>query len=122
MSTMSILRPTARRLLATVVIAAALATVGAAWKSRIDYGTFRFWALPHRIEFCGRQYHRGSSSIEWKPRVVAGSALESSTWHVVGHTLTRKRILVLEPPARPASTCAEVLYVETGDSWFRPYM
>jgi len=109
-------------MLATVVVAATVVTLGATLKSRTDYGTFRFWALPHRIEFCGRQYHRAVSTIEWKPRVVAGSTLDHSTWHVVGHTLTRKRILVVEPSAGSSSACAMVLYVETGDSRFRPYM
>ena len=109
MSTMSITRRTARRVLATLVAAAAVVTLGASWKSRIDYGTFPFWALPHRIEFCGCQYHQAVSTIEWKPRVVAGSTSGHSTWHVVGHTLTPKRILVMEPSDRRSSACAMVL-------------
>lgn len=119
---MSMPRWTARRMLSILIAAVTVVTLGASWKSRIDYGTFRFWALPHRIEFCGRQYHKALSTIEWKPRVVADSTLSNSTWHIVGHTLTRKRILVMEPSDRDSSACAEVLYVETGDSRFRPYM
>lgn len=118
---MSMTRRTSRRTLSILIAAVTVITLGASWKSRVDYGTFRFWALPHRIEFCGRQYHRALSTIEWKPRVVADSTWNSAR-HVVGHTLTRKRILVMESSGRDSSGCAQVLYVETGESRFRPYM
>lgn len=40
----------------------------AAGLSAKDYGTPAFWAAPHRINYCGRQYHRNAGAVHGTPR------------------------------------------------------
>lgn len=42
--------------------AAALAALGWLLYYRATYGTFAWWQIPPRIEYCGREYDRGATA------------------------------------------------------------
>ena len=118
--TPALARRTAARLLAVLLLAAFGSGVFACWRSRVDYGTFGFWRLPERIEFCDRRYYKHAASIEWEPTAIAASTSGRSTWATVGHTVSRKPIRALM--LSDSSVCTMALYVETGDGRYRPYV
>ena len=59
-------RPTGRQRVVVIAFLTVIALgivfpAAAAALSRKDYGTFAFWKLPNRIDYCGRRYYDGGS-------------------------------------------------------------
>jgi len=106
-------------LLSLAVVLVILLALAESVQSRLEFGTFRFWGEPERIDYCGRRYYPGTE-VQRTPQQIVGSHSANATWKTVRHTLTRRSV---EGPVLPAgsSVCTMSLYISTGDGMYRLY-
>lgn len=86
---------------------------------RSTYGTFAWWKIPPRIEYCGREYDRGSA--------VGAGTFDAHDGNLV-------QVLTIEPAGRPVYAkppppdfvpsvgnlpCAMGLLIKDGDSYIQ---
>ena len=114
------------RLVPVALVAAVILGVGyptiASLLSRRDYGTFAFWKLPKRIDYCGRRYY-GEGKAEGTSTSLTASVAGAPTWETVGHTFSLRSIEA--PVTRRTSrsdVCTMTAYVPTGNARFAQYV
>ena len=80
-----------------------------------DYGTFAFWAVPNRIDYCGRRYDRAPQSVHGTHRFFSARDTGSTSgtkWREIGRTFALRPIygtLLLHPVDN--GVCAGTLFV-----------
>lgn len=73
--------------------------------SRRDFGTFAFWQLPLRINYCGRRYYPGTA--QGSPASLMKAVAGHPRWQTVGHTFSLRQINApVSPPTNYFSVCA----------------
>ena len=119
--------PRPRRRWLAVLSLAALLVAGyglvATYLSRQDYGTFAFWRVPSRIDYCGRRYYSAgiaSGIPSTFIRQVDPSA--RPRWQTVGHTFSLRPIQApVSQHWRFSSVCTMELYVPVGGARYETY-
>ena len=105
-------RPTGRQRVAVIAL---LAVIGlgvvypavAAVLSRKDYGTFAFWKVPDRINYCGRSYYDGGPQ-RGSPSLFASQDSEKGAhWSFLSWTFSGRSIYAdVAPLSPPSARCA----------------
>jgi hypothetical protein len=123
-------QPTRRRprrhpflLVAIAAFAVGCYCLVATFLSRQDYGTFAFWGVPSRIDYCGRRYLREGTE-RGTPSEFTGEGAPSaeSTWQTVGHTFSLRPIQAPVAGHRGfSSVCTMTVYVPVGGGRFAMY-
>src|ERR1700756_567701 len=99
--------PKPRRALVTVAAGLLLLPVivtisSASVLSRRDYGTFSFWGLPRRIDYCHRRYYR-EGTVHGTHQSLIGRA----SWRTVEHTFVWRPIdAAILPNAAMTDVCS----------------
>lgn len=112
-----------------IVLLALLAVVvaypaAAALLSRRDYGTFAFWKVPERIDYCGRRYYdSGPHFIGNLASVQAQDADSSARWTFLSWTFSGRSIYADVSPLRPPwnGVCTMELYIPLDDGTWETY-
>ena len=91
-------RPTGRQRVAVITLLAALGLgvvypAVSAVLSRKDYGTFAFWKVPSRIDYCGRRYYEsgpqhGNPALFESQDSEKGAKWSFSSWTFSGRSTT----------------------------------
>jgi hypothetical protein len=97
--------------------------VVAAGLSRKDYGTFAFWKLPNRIDYCGRRYYdggpeRGSAALFESQDSAKGAHWSFLSWTFSGRSIYAD-VAPLSPPRN--SVCTMILYIPLGGGSWETY-
>lgn len=111
--------------LAAVLLAmAAVGVAGVATYNRSRFGRWAFWALPYRVDYCGRRYYPSNREISGTPAGLTAQVAGRPVWHTVERTLTGRRIEapVQDPEHNIYAVCTMILYIRTGDRTYRPYV
>jgi hypothetical protein len=120
-----------RRVAIAVVAALVLTFAATSVASRVAYGTLAWWSDPHRISWCGRQYLPAAGPALTRTAVEQrGSLAGAATYSLVTVTkvppvVGRPLVAPVTPTAildRTQSPCATVVYLQTGDDAYRPYV
>jgi hypothetical protein len=109
-----------------VVLVVVLAVVGlyaviSAGLSRKDYGTFAFWSLPQRIDFCGRRFYEGSSLLGNARQFRYEDSANPATWTLISRTFTGRPIYAVVAHSPGYSVCTMVLYIPLGGQRWEDY-
>lgn len=121
-------RTRSRRISVLVGVILAVLVVGgysltAVYLSRQDYGTFAFWRVPSRIDYCGRRYFPGG--IVRGPASAFTSEVDpvaEPRWETVGHTFSLRPIQAPVLGRRElSSVCAMAVYVPVGGGRYEFY-
>jgi hypothetical protein len=91
----------------------------AALLSRKDYGTFAFWKLPSRINYCGRRYYDSGSQIGSPARFDALDGDRSARWTFLSWTFSGRSIFA--DVSSTSSLCTGALYIPLGDGKWETY-
>jgi len=96
----------------------------AAGLSRRDYGTFAFWKLPNRIDYCGRRYddggpQRGSPALFESHDTAKGAHWSFLSWTFSGRSIYAD-VAPLSPPRN--AVCTMVLYIPLGGGDWETYV
>jgi hypothetical protein len=90
--------------------------------SRRNYGTFAFWRVPERIDYCGRRYYP-DGMVDGPPRSFMARVSGNPSWKTGGHTFTLHPIEASVAKRSAASeVCAMTVYVPTGTARFAQYV
>jgi hypothetical protein len=105
-----------------VLFVLAVGVAGVALRSRMVFGTFRFWDYPERINYCGRRYYPGSGSVLGSHQTLSRLVDDRPQWKTVARTFTLRRIEgpIRKPSAR-SQVCTMTLYVSVGRHTYRSY-
>ncbi len=107
-----------------VVVALGIAyPATAAVLSRKDYGTFLFWKLPNRINYCGRRYY-DAGTVQGNPALFRSENTETSAhWSSISKTLSGRTVYAVVIPLNPPrySVCSMALYIPTGSGRWETY-
>jgi hypothetical protein len=116
-----------RRLLVAALLAVlALGLVylaAAAFLSRKDYGTFAFWKVPNRIDYCGRRYYDGGAQTGSPALFASQDSAQDAHWAFLSWTFGGRSIYADVAPPSPSagSVCAMVLYIPIGGGKWETY-
>jgi hypothetical protein len=84
----------------------------AAVLSRRDYGTFAFWKVPDRIDYCGRRYDDTGPQPGSPALFESQDADRSARWTFLSWTFSGRSIYADASPARPnQGECTMMLYI-----------
>lgn len=87
----------------------------AAGLSRKDYGTFAFWKVPNRIDYCGRRYYDGEPQQGSPALFESQDSARDAHWTFLSWTFSRRSIYADVNPVRPPySVCTMALYIPIG--------
>jgi len=92
----------------------------AAVLSRRDYGTFAFWKLPNRIDYCGRRYYDSGPQTGSPALFESQDSDKAARWSFLSWTFSGRSIYADVSPlnASTAAVCTMVLYIPIGhDRW-----
>jgi hypothetical protein len=91
----------------------------AALLSRKDYGTFAFWNVPNRIDYCGRRYYDGGPQHGSPARFESQDSARDAHWTFLSWTFSGRSIYADASPAKfPNSVCTMALYIPiAGNKW-----
>ena len=99
-----------------------LSPLGAAVLSRKDYGTFAFWKLPDRIDYCGRRYDDGGTQQGTPASFGSRDSDADAHWSRVSWTFSGRSIDAdSAPPSSPGSVCTMMLYIPLGGGRWETY-
>jgi hypothetical protein len=95
----------------------------AAGLSRKDYGTFAFWKVPNRINYCGRRYYdsgpvRGSAALFESRDGAKGAHWSFLSWTFSGRSIYAD-VAPLSPPRN--TVCTMALYIPLGGGSWETY-
>jgi hypothetical protein len=120
-------RRRAPRRVATVVLVA-MAVLGAAYLggapvlSRRDYGTYAFWGVPGRVDYCGHRYVERTQITGSATQIWNSYRDQADRWTLTSRTFTGRPIFaVLTDRFADSSVCAVALYVPLGDGRWETY-
>ncbi|HEY4929723.1 MAG TPA: hypothetical protein VIH95_11280 [Acidimicrobiales bacterium] len=92
--------------------------------SRWEYGTFAFWKVPDRIDYCGRRYYQNPGTIAGTPTsLTAPYTAPREEWTEVSRTFWLRPVYAGVPTShRNSAVCAMILYVPAGHGrwWMYP--
>jgi hypothetical protein len=122
-------RPTRRQ---RVVVIALLIVISlgvaypivAAGLSRKDYGTFAFWKLPNRIDYCGRRYYDGGPQRGTPGLFESQNTAEGAHWSFLSWTFSGRSIYADVAPLNPPNdaVCTMILYIPLGGGNWETYV
>lgn len=95
----------------------------AAVLSRRDYGTFAFWKVPNRINYCGRRYY-DSGPTRGSPVVFESQdADKQAHWTFLSWTFSGRSIYADATPLHPPTqdVCTMALYIPLGGGSWETY-
>lgn len=104
-------------LVAVIVVGVGLLAVN----SRTDYGTFAFWGVPERIDYCERRYYPALQDVTGTPEQFTASLGGERQWRTVGHTYSRRPIYAVVTLDPDRTVCTMDLYVATGTNRYRHF-
>lgn len=106
-------------LVVLITIAIAYPTI-AAVLSRKDYGTFAFWKVPNRIDYCGRRYD-DSGAVSGSPgQFQSRDGQSEAKWTFLSWTFSGRSIDAVVSPGggHGKVLCTGTLYIPLGgDRW-----
>ena len=106
----------------TVIGLAVVFPAIAAGLSRKDYGTFAFWKVPNRIDYCGRRYYDGGSQPGSPALFESQDSASDAHWTFLSWTFSGRSIYADVNPVRPPySVCTMALYVPIGGGKWETY-
>ena len=104
----------------TVIALGVVYPLAAAGLSRKDYGTFAFWKLPNRIDFCGRRYYSGETERGNPALFESQDSAKGARWTFLSWTFSGRSIYADVAPSdsSSATACTMMLYIPLGgDRW-----
>jgi len=119
------LRSTSRHSVIVASLVVLLVTVvalpaGLSLMSRNDYGTFAFWGLPQRIDYCGRRYYPGGSEAG-SPSQFTHKPAVPGRWSLTSHTFSLRPIYAVTLANTHSTVCAMVMYIPLGGQQWEAY-
>ena len=120
-------RPSWRSRVLVVAVVAVLGLgvaypVTAAVLSRKDYGTFAFWKLPNRIDYCGRRYYDQGPQPGRPALFESQDTDRSARWTFLSWTFSGRSISADVSPLRSAQgVCTMTLYIPIGGQEWEMY-
>ena len=95
----------------------------AAVASRKDYGTFAFWKVPNRIDFCGRRYDVGGPEKGNPALFEAQDRAKGAHWTFLSWTFSGRSIYAVVAPLSPPrnTVCTMALYIPLGGGNWETY-
>ncbi len=112
-----------RRVASVAVVALAVLglvyAVAAPVLSRRDYGTFAFWNVPKRVDYCGHRYVAGGVTTGTATQIWISYHDASDQWTLTSRTFTGRPIYAVEIfRVDDTAVCAADLYVPlSSDRW-----
>jgi hypothetical protein len=102
---------------------AILYPAAAAMLSRKDYGTFAFWKVPNRIDYCGRRYYDGGGVSGSPSQFQAQYRSKEAKWTFLSWTFSGRSIDAVVSPRGGHSEvpCTGTLYVPLGEGRWEEY-
>jgi hypothetical protein len=91
----------------------------AAGLSRKDYGTFAFWKVPNRIDYCGRRYYDAGAQSGNPMPSAARDAPPSARWTFISWTFSGRSIYADVAPR--SVVCTGTLYIPVGGGRWESY-
>ena len=120
-------RPTGRQRLIVITLLAIIGLcvvypVAAAALSRKDYGTFAFWKVPNRIDYCGRRYDDGGPQQGSPALFESQDSARGAHWAFLSWTFSGRSIYAdVNPTTPPYSVCTMALYIPIGGGKWESY-
>ncbi len=121
-------RPSCKRRIAVIALLAVIGLgvlypVGAAVLSRKDYGTFAFWKVPNRIDYCGRRYYDDGSQRGSPAEFESQDTEKGAHWSFLSWTFSGRSIDAdIAPPTPPRyAVCTVLLYIPLGGGKWESY-
>jgi hypothetical protein len=94
----------------------------AALLSRRDYGTFAFWKVPNRIDYCGRRYYDSGPQPGSPVLFESQDDDRSARWTFLSRTFSGRSIYADVSPARPnRGECTMMLFIPIGGGNWETY-
>jgi hypothetical protein len=95
----------------------------AAGLSRKDYGTFAFWKVPNRIDYCGRRYYDGGPEPGSPALFESQDSAAGARWSLLSLTFSGRSIYADVTPAGPPddTVCTMSLYIPLGGGTWEVY-
>ena len=96
----------------------------AAVLSRKDYGTFAFWKLPDRINFCGRRYYEAGPQQGSPALFESKDSAKGARWTFLSWTFSGRSIYAVTAPLSPPlgnTVCTMALYIPIGGGRWETY-
>ena len=108
---------------AAIAVIATLCCGTAAFLSRRDYGTFAFWSLPQRINYCGRRYYPEDARLGSGRQFTSQDSGGTGRWTLTSRSFTLRPIYAVETRRTDLSRiCTTVLYIPLGGQNWEPYV
>ena len=108
-------------LIALVVLGLVYA-VAAPMLSRRDYGTFAFWSVPKRVDYCGHRYVAGGVTTGTATQIWSSYHDASDQWILTSRTFSGRPIYAVEIlHAGGTAGCAADLYVPLASGHWQIY-
>ena len=120
-------RPTGRQRLLVIALVAIIGLgvvypAAAAVLSRKDYGTFAFWKVPNRIDYCGRRYYDGGPQRGSPALFESQDSARDAHWTFLSWTFSGRSIYAdVNPVNSPYSVCTMALYIPIGGGRWEIY-
>jgi hypothetical protein len=95
----------------------------AAGLSRRDYGTFAFWKVPNRIDYCGRRYDDQGSARGSPALFESQDHAKGAHWSLLSLTFSGRSIYADVVPVSPPrdTVCTMMLYIPLGGGSWETY-
>jgi hypothetical protein len=94
----------------------------AAVLSRRDYGTFAFWKVPARIDYCGRRYDDSGPQPGSPVLFESQDDDRSARWTFLSWTFSGRSIYAdVSPARRNQGECTMALYIPIGGRKWEEY-
>jgi hypothetical protein len=111
---------------ALIVVAAivvlSLYPVTAATLSRKDYGTFAFWKLPSRIDYCGRRYYDSGPQTGSPAQFASEDSAAGARWKRLSWTFSGRSIYGdVSAPTTTSGVCTMELFIPLGGGRWEGY-
>ena len=108
-------------LLAVIALGVAYPAIAAAL-SRKDYGTFAFWKVPNRIDYCGRRYYDSGPQPGSPTLFESQDSAQGAHWSFLSWTFSGRSIYAdVAPVSSSNSVCTVALYIPIGDGKWETY-
>jgi hypothetical protein len=113
-----------------VLVVALIAVLGmgvvypatAAALSRKDFGTFAFWKVPNRIDYCERRYYDQGPQPGSPVLFESQDADRSARWTFLSWTFSGRSIYAdVSPPRATHGVCTMTLYIPIGGGKWETY-
>ncbi len=109
-------------LLVAVVVLGLAYGMAAPVLSRRDYGTFAFWGLPKRVDYCGHRYVEGGTVTGTPTQIWSSYRAPTDEWTLISRTFTGRPIYAVEIyRVDDDAVCAVSLYVPSGQGRWQTY-